>query len=117
MQENILEANHEVELDVYVIWEPTLGASRNRAVGATELMPDSRVRHYWNDAFIVGEYFREHAFDRTAWDIYFLYGSEATWEDNPEPLIISGYTVIRERSALEAELLSLWKTELSTAPK
>ena len=115
MQENILEANPEADLEVYVVWEPTLGARRNRAVEATTLMPDPRVRHYWNDDFIAGDHFNEHAFGRTAWDIYFLYGPEATWQEDPDPLIISGYTVIRERSALEIELTDLWQ-EMELSP-
>ena len=109
MQENILEVNPEAELDVYVVWEPMLGARRNRAVEATELISDPRVRHYWNDDFIVGEFFKEHDFGRTAWDIYFLYGPDATWGEEPQPLILSGRTVIRKRQALQDALLELWQ--------
>ena len=109
MQENILEANPEAELDVYVVWEPMLGARRHHADDAMELISDSRVQHYWNDDFIVGEHFKDHHFGRTAWDIYFLYGPEAVWQEEPEPLIISGFTVIRKRQALQDALLELWQ--------
>jgi hypothetical protein len=67
VQENILEANPEAEIDIYVVWEPTLGARRNHADDATELISDPRVRHYWNADFIVGEFFKDHDFGRTAW--------------------------------------------------
>lgn len=107
MQENILEEYPETELAVYVVWEPMLGARRNHAVDAIELIPNSRVHHYWNDEFIAGEFFKDHSFGRTAWDIFFLYGPGAGWQEMPEPLIISGYTVIREREALKEELSSM----------
>ena len=107
MQDNILESNPEADLDVYVVWEPMLGASRNHAVDATNLISDQRVQHFWNDAFIVGEEFKEHNSGRTAWDIYFLYGPEATWQESPEPLVVSGNTVIRQRQILAEEFRSL----------
>lgn len=104
MQETLLETNPEAAVDVYVVWEPMLGGTRNHAADAIEeLIPDRRVKHYWNKDFIAGEFFREHRFGETAWDIYFLYGPEAVWEETPEPLLLSGFTVIRERRALETE--------------
>ena len=115
MQENVLEANPAAEIHVYVVWEPMLGARRNRAAEATELISDPRVRHYWNDDFIVGEFFKDHDSGRTAWDIYFLYGPEAVWQEEPEPLLLSGRTVIRKRQALHDALAELWQqTELAT---
>ncbi len=107
MQENILEANPEAEIDIYVVWEPTLGARRNHADDATELISDPRVRHYWNADFIVGEFFKDHDFGRTAWDIYFLYGPDAEWGEEPAPLLLSGRAVIRRRQALQDTLLAL----------
>lgn len=107
MQENILEANPEAQIDVYVVWEPMLGARRNHADDAAELIPDPRVQHYWNDDFVAGQFFKDHDSGRTAWDIYFLYGPDAAWESEPEPLLLSGRTVIRHRQALQDTLLGL----------
>ena len=85
---------------MYVVWEPTLGARRRHAAEATKLLSDPRVQHYWKDDFIVGEFFQEHDFGRTAWDIYFLYGPDAEWGEESEPLLLPGRTVIRKRQAL-----------------
>lgn len=84
-----------------------LGGRRRHAVAATGLLPDPRVQHFWNDQFIVGNHFREAAFGRTAWDIYFLYGPEATWQETPEPLISSGFTVYAERRQLLTDFTAL----------
>ena len=86
-----------------------LGGRRSQATEATNLMPDSRVQHFWNDEFIAGEHFREFNFGRAAWDIYFLYASDAIWQEMPEPLISSGYTVYAFRDQLEEDLTDLWQ--------
>ena len=39
-------------------------------------------------------------FGPLAWDIFFLYGPEAVWEDVPAPLISSGSTIIAKRDRL-----------------
>ena len=39
-------------------------------------------------------------FGSLAWDIFFLYGPEAVWDDVPAPLITSGSTIIAERDRL-----------------
>ncbi len=107
VRENILEANPDLELAVYVVWEPMLGGRRAHAAEAAGLIADPRVAQFWNDEFIAGEYFKEALFGRTAWDIFFLYGNEARWEDEPEPLIRSGYTVYAERERLQEALADL----------
>ncbi len=39
-------------------------------------------------------------FGPLAWDIFFLYGPEAVWQDVPAPLITSGSTIIAKRERL-----------------
>ncbi len=112
MQENLLAANPTADIAVHVVWEPMLGGRREQAVEATSLMPDSRVRHFWNETFIVGQFFQDAAYDRTAmgrpvWDIYFLFGSEATWQQQPGPLLSSGFTVFGRRDQLGREFMAL----------
>lgn len=107
MQKNILDANPDADLNVYVVWEPLLGGRRNHAVEASGLMPDPRVQHFWNEPFIVGDFYRDAALGRIAWDIYFLYGPEAEWQETPEPLLSSGYTVYAKRQQLQADFTAL----------
>lgn len=107
MQEELLETNPDADVAVYAVWEPMLGGRRTNALEATGLLPDPRVRHFWNEDFIVGNHYSEAAFGRTAWDIYFLYGPDAVWEERPEPLISSGFTVIGQRRQLQEDFSAI----------
>ena len=46
-------------------------------------------------------------FGPLAWDIFFLYGPEAVWEDVPAPLITSGSTIIAKRDRLRSGISQL----------
>jgi hypothetical protein len=80
------------------------GDAREEWNGTT--MPDTRVRHFWDGDRLVGQWFAEQVDDNTgiAWDVYYLYGPEATWETVPGPLAGSGRTIIGERDTLQAQL-------------
>jgi hypothetical protein len=58
-----------------------------------KLMPDPRVRHYWDGDRVVGGAFRVLDFgERTidigaeAWDVWLLFDREATWSPDGPPL-------------------------------
>lgn len=67
-------------------------------------MPDDRVTHLWNGDASVGAWFKEHVTPgyrgKVQWDAYFLYGSEASWEESPAPLVDWGRTVMGESETL-----------------
>lgn len=42
-----------------------------------------------------------------SWGVYFLYGSDATWEDVSSPLVGSGGTIYAERETLRTQLNAL----------
>jgi hypothetical protein len=66
-----------------------------------------RVKQFWSEDLIVGEFFRQAAFGGIAWNIFFLFGPEAAWQERPEPLLSSGFTVYARRQELEASLARL----------
>ena len=108
VQQEILEKNPKAAVRVYTIWFDMLVADK-RDLWDANLMPDQRVTHFWDEGRIVGCWYAEHqrpkgVFGRVAWDTYHLYGPEATWDDAPEPLIGSGYTIIRTRKSLASEI-------------
>ena len=72
-------------------------------------MPDPRVIHFWDGEQAIGQWFAKEVdgYDGTAWDVYYLYGPDATWENVPAPLVGSGGTIIREREKLEMEVRAL----------
>ena len=72
-------------------------------------MPDNRVLHFWDGDGQIGEWFARHVdgYEGVAWDVYYLYGSEAGWETVPSPLVSSGGTIYSEREVLEIQVRSL----------
>lgn len=68
-------------------------------------MPDTRVRHFWDGETEIGQWFAQQVdgYDGIAWDVYYLYGPGATWEDIPSPLAGSGGTIYGERNTLKAQ--------------
>ena len=72
-------------------------------------MPDARVMHFWDGEQAVGEWFAKEVdgYEGIAWDIYYLYGPDATWETVPSPLLGSGRTIYGERETLETQMHTL----------
>ena len=72
-------------------------------------MPDSRVTHFWDGDRKAGQWFAKEmdSYDGVAWDAYYLFGPDATWEAKPSPLVGSVGTVYGERETLEKQVRSL----------
>ena len=108
MQNQVLALNPATKLRVYAIWLPMLGGdARNKWNGTT--MPDPRVIHFWDGETEIGQWFagQVDGYPGIAWDVYYLYGPDATWEDVPAPLVSSGNTIYAERDALKAQVVGL----------
>lgn len=71
---------------VFVVWSSQLGAHEENVDAGTTLIPDRRVRDFWDPQRLVGTAF-SHAAGRTApaWDFYMLFGPEATWPPTGVP--------------------------------
>lgn len=69
-------------------------------------MPDTRVIHYWDGDHVIGQWFAKEVdgYEGIAWDAYYLYGPDATWETIPTPLIASGGIIYGERATLERQV-------------
>lgn len=108
MQRQWLESHPSAALKVYAVWLPMLFTD-SRGAWDGNTMPDPRVRHFWDGGRAVGAWFAEHVdgFEGVAWDVYYLYGPEATWEDVPAPRIASGGTIYGQRDLLGAHLVSI----------
>ncbi len=102
MQEEILEPYPEADLQVYAVWFNMLFTD-HRSRWDDTLITDERAIHFWDQPKEVGKWFFQqghYPFGTVAWDIYFLYGPEAVWDETPEPLISSGFTIIGQRANL-----------------
>lgn len=108
MQSQILAQNPSSELQVYAIWLPMLWSdARETWSGIT--MPDNRVKHFWDSNTLIGEWFAEEVegYRGIAWDVYYLFGPDATWDQIPSPMIGSGGTIYDERETLKRQVSAL----------
>ena len=83
------------------------GDAREMWNGTT--MPDNRVIHYWDGEAVIGQWFAKQVdgYYGIAWDIYYLYGPDATWETVPSPLAGSGGPIFYEQAALKEQVSTL----------
>lgn len=106
MQAEILEAYPQLDIQIYAIWFNIL-PSDYKAAWDENLLTDSRVQHFWDEAREIGSWYAQNGLfshGSIAWDIYYLYGRDAAWEEVPEPLLRSGYTVFGDRKNLLNEI-------------
>lgn len=75
-------------------------------------MPDPRVQHFWDAERFAGPWFARTINGKPGymWDAYLLYGSNATWDQVPEPLLDSGSTIIDTGIQLRDRLAPLMKS-------
>jgi hypothetical protein len=111
VQEELLATHPTALLRVYTIWVARLD-SDTRDARATRVMPDPRVDHFWDTDHQVARWFTAHQpwsqeFGPIAWDVFYLYGSEASWDEVPQPLISTGCSILRARGQLQEKMLPL----------
>jgi len=110
VQKQLLAKYPSDSLRVYAVWLPMLWSdSREMWNGTT--MPDPRVTHFWDGEHAIGQWFAKEIddYEGIAWDAYYLYGPEATWETVPSPLVSSGGTIYGQRETLEMQVRTLLK--------
>ncbi|HKV50545.1 MAG TPA: hypothetical protein VJO52_05025 [Gemmatimonadaceae bacterium] len=65
---------------MFVVWSPQRGATEGDVAAATTLIPDTRVRDYWDPDRVVGTaYATVLGSSEPAWDVYMLFGADAVW--------------------------------------
>lgn len=108
MQHQLLAQNPSTKFRVYAVWLPMLGGDAREEWNGTT-MPDPRVIHFWDGETVIGQWFAKQVdgYQGIAWDVYYLYGPDATWESVPSPLVGSGGTIYRERQALQMQVSTL----------
>ena len=108
MQSKLLAENPSPELRAYAVWLPMLWSDAREMWDGTTI-PDSRVTHFWDSEMQVGEWFAQQVdgYEGISWDVYYLYGPDATWEAVPSPIVASGGTIYDERQTLEMQVNTL----------
>ena len=73
---------------------------------AQAVMPDPRVRHYWDSRRAVGARYKNWVPSTVTgpieWDAYYLYAADAAWMDEAPPTpLAAGRTILETRRSLE----------------
>ena len=104
VQEEFLEEREDAALRVYAVWFSMVEGDERQAF-KPELLSDSRVTHLWDEQRVVGRWFAER-FEvedfggQITWDAFFLFGSDAGWDEKPHPLLSSGFPIRLKREEL-----------------
>lgn len=115
MQSEVLEAHPGQPLAVYVVWSNQL-PSDSRGGWDPGLLDDPRIIEYWDGDGVTARWLFSNreaiGFEffggAAVWDSSLLFGPDATWAAVPSPIEHLGYTVIRQRAALESHLYDAW---------
>ena len=102
MQNEVLEDNPAADIRVYVVWEPMLPTDRFRMT-RSGLIDDERATHYKDDTQISGKWFGETYGEpggSVAWDVAYVFGPDATWEEQPSPMLAWGGAVVHMKEEL-----------------
>ncbi len=87
----LLADTRDPRLDTFVVHVPVLGAEAKDVEPAAQLLDNPRVRHYWNPDGSFGRELAEAVGLESdgepvyAWDVWLIYGPEATWDDTLPP--------------------------------
>jgi hypothetical protein len=109
VQRGILEAESSATLNVYAVWVPFSGGTNEAADVSRGVLPDSRVTQFWDGDAVTSAWFAKNV-DHSpvpSWDVYYLFGPDATWTDVPGPIVSSGGTIIGQSSALKDAITRL----------
>ena len=108
MRENILDKEPSQKLRVYAVWLNQRSTDERDEIDES-ILADPRVTQYWDQEGITGTYFAETdlgglGYSGFVYDVYYAFGPDATWSNEPEPLASSGAPVLYEGERLLATL-------------
>ena len=107
MRSDILQRYPDSSVRVYVVWFDILPGDSRQLVD-TRVLNDPRATNYYDPNRIVGSWFADRGGEQgIVWDTYFLYGPDASWTAEPQPLLSSGRSVIGSRDDLAATFRKL----------
>jgi hypothetical protein len=103
VQEEILATHEASDLKVYAVWFSMVRGDKRRAF-QPEVLTDSRVTHLWDEERHVGRWFARNLdienCNDIAWDAFFVFEPDATWDGKPEPIVESGVPILAKQENL-----------------
>jgi hypothetical protein len=108
VRSEVLDKHRKASLRVFVVWFDMMAGDSRQATDL-RLLSDPRVTNYWDAGHLAGRWFAQNVdgYDGVDWDEYFLYGANATWQEQPKPLLSSGGSVISSSGQLEKAVTPL----------
>ena len=110
MQKQILNANPDSDLKVYAVWF-NMYPGDDQSRWPRRIFSDPRVVEYWDQDKTIGRWYGKNVTrggdGHIEWDAYFLYGSDAVWGEQPEPLLSWGRTIVGTREQLRSAITPL----------
>jgi len=84
------------------------GDAESSVPNATKLLADDRVTQFWDGKKELGAAYKDVlGIDRTAWDVYILYGPDAEWKEQPpKPSFWMHQLGIEQGQPLNGELMA-----------
>ena len=108
MRENILEKDTSADLRIYAVWLNQRATDWRDEIDES-ILADPRVTQYWDAEGITGTHFAETdlgglGYSGFVYDVFYVFGPDAAWLDDPAPLAGSGGPVLYEGDRLLAAL-------------
>ena len=123
IEQEILAKHPDGDVQMYAIWTAALPDDDVSELDAS-LFSDSRVSQFWDVTGEVGKWFPQREWGPVqkvagpvAFDVFFLFGPDASWGDFPGPLASFGgggttmSTIMRARGDLNRDLSRLFRGE------
>ena len=108
MRENVLDAKTSDDLRVYAVWLNQRVTDERSAIDES-ILRDPRVHQYWDSEGITGTYFADNDLGGLGasgfvYDVFYVFGGDATWQSDPAPLGAAGGPVLFEGERLLSAL-------------
>jgi hypothetical protein len=108
VRENILDKEQSKDLRIYAVWLNQRSTDGRDEIDES-ILADPRVTQYWDQEGITGTYFAETdlgglGYAGFVYDVYYVFGPEATWADGPEPLVGARAPVVSYADELLADI-------------
>ena len=108
MRSKILDAVDSPDLRVYAIWLNQRSTDGRDEIDE-EILADRRVTQYWDSEGITGTYFADAdvagmGYAGFVYDVYYVFGSQAVWGEDPEPVAAAGGPVLYKLEELLAAI-------------
>jgi hypothetical protein len=86
MHDKVLTQYSDPNLRVYMVWVPKSRGLERDVPAATTQYPEPRALHFWDEPGVLLRGYRDRLnLSEDAWDMYLLYGPDATWADETPP--------------------------------